>query len=186
MLKHEDVSGEGLSEAPDRDSLIRALRNLEATQARVQQNAERVYDEKRRELVLELLPVLDNLERTLDAAMTSSDAALVEGLRMVHGQLEAVLVRYGVERVDAAGQRFDPAIHEAVATVPMLYPELVGSVVHQVAPGYRFGGKVLRAAKVSVGIARSGVGAVPPRAASAVGSAGPGLGSPFARPERRT
>jgi len=176
MLKHEDVSGDGSSEAPDRDSMIRALRNLEATQARVQQNAERVYDEKRRELVLELLPVLDNLERTLDAARTSSDAALVAGLRMVHAGLEAVLVRYGVERVDAAGQRFDPALHEAIAAVPVLEPELVGSVVDQVAPGYRFGGKVLRAAKVTVGVARSAVDRKPPRPASAVESVGSAQG----------
>jgi molecular chaperone GrpE len=152
MVKREDVSGDGSSDAPDRDSLIRALRNLEAAQARVQRKAERVYDEKRRELVRELLPVLDDLGRTLDAAKTSSDAALVTGLRMVHGAFEAVLVRFGVERVDAAGRRFDPAIHEAITAVPVVDAELVGSVVHQDAPGYRFGGKVLRAAKVSVGV----------------------------------
>jgi molecular chaperone GrpE len=141
---------------PDRDSLLRARRELETTQARVRQNAERVYDETRRELVIELLPVLDNLERTLEAAERASDGALVQGLRMVRADLDRVLSGYGMERVDAAGRRFDPAAHEAVAAVPVADPELVGRVVRQAAPGYRFGGKVVRAAKVSVGVASQG------------------------------
>ncbi|MFS8069155.1 MAG: nucleotide exchange factor GrpE [Byssovorax sp.] len=152
MTDPEVNEGESAVDAPDRTSLMRALRELEASQARVQQNAERVYDEKRRGLVLELLPVLDNLERTLAAAETASDPALVTGLRMVLSGLEGVLARYGVERVDATGERFDPALHEAVAAVPVLDPKLLGAVVQQAAPGYRFGGKVLRAAKVSVGV----------------------------------
>lgn len=152
MTDPYNSEGESAVEAPDHTSLLRALRELEASQARVQRNAERVYDEKRRGLVLELLPVLDNLERTLAAAETASDAALVTGLRMVLSGLEGVLVRYGVERVDATGERFDPAFHEAIAAVPVLDPKLVGAVMQQAAHGYRFGGKVLRAAKVSVGV----------------------------------
>ena len=152
ILKDEEPTGDAPIGAPDGSSLARALRDLEATQARVQQNAERVYEETRRKLVLDLLPVSDNLARTLEAAELASDAALVGGLRMVSAELGGVLVRYGVERVDATGQRFDPAIHEAVALVPVLDPKLVGAVVRQDAPGYRFAGKVLRAAKVSVGV----------------------------------
>ncbi len=166
-MLNEDTNATNASPAPpepepepERDALLRALRNLEASQARVQQNAERVYDEKRRELVSWLLPVLDNLDRTLDAARaarastdTSSERGLVEGVRMIRAQLEGVLVRYGVQRVDVGGEIFDPAFHEAVAAVPVLDPRLVGRVVHQSAPGYSFGGKVLRAAKVNVGVA---------------------------------
>ena len=151
ILKDEEPTGDAPIGAPDGSSLARALRDLEATQARVQQNAERVYDEQRRGLVLELLPVLDNLERTVAAAAAASDSALVTGLRMVLAGLEGVLVKYGVERVDASG-RFDPAIHEAIAAIPVHDPKLVGAVVQQAAPGYRFGGMVLRAAKVGVGV----------------------------------
>lgn len=151
MTNPDETGGEDPAEAPDRGSLLRALRELEATQARVQQNAQRVYDEQRRGLVIELLPVLDNLERTVAAAAAASDPALVTGLRMVLAGLEGVLVKYGVERVDASG-RFDPAIHDAVAAIPVLDPKLVGAVVQQAAPGYRFAGKVLRAAKVGVGV----------------------------------
>ncbi len=153
MPNEMDETGDPLIASPDRDTMLRALRNLEATQARVEQNAERVADQKRRELVLGLLPVLDNLDRTLAAASGSSDSQLVEGVLMVRGQLEGVLIRYGVERVEGAGERFDPAIHEAVSVVPVHDPDLVGRVLRQSAPGYRFGGKLLRAAQVTVGVA---------------------------------
>jgi molecular chaperone GrpE len=157
------TAGEGAAAAPEAAALARAVRDLEETQARVQQNAERVYNEKRRELVLELLPVLDNLDRTLAAAESASDAALVEGVRMVRTELESVLVRYGVERVDAPrGQRFDPTIHDAVAAVSVIDPRLVGAVVCQAAPGYRFAEKLLRAAKVSVGVPSPAPPAKPP------------------------
>jgi molecular chaperone GrpE len=152
MPTGEGSAGDPSIEAPGEAALARALRDLEATQKRVQQNAESVYDEKRRELVRELLPVLDNLDRTVAAAHAASDPALIDGVCMVRAELESVLVRYGVERVDAEGQRFDPALHEAVAAIPVVDPKLVGAVLLQMAPGYRFGGKVLRAAQVSVGV----------------------------------
>lgn len=139
----------------ERESLRRALRELEASEARVRRHAERVYDESRAKLVLELLPVLDNLDRTIEAAVRSSDRALVEGVRMVRAQLEAVLVRYGAERIDAAGQRFDPAIHEAISAQPVADPRMAGLVLQQLQPGYRYGDRLLRAAKVLVGVHRA-------------------------------
>ena len=138
----------------DRDSLRRALRDLEAAEARVQRNAARVYDETREKLVAELLPVLDNLDRTIRAAEDKSDASLVEGTRMVRSQLEGVLVGYGVRRVDATGPRFEPTVHEARFTVPVNDPRYDRVVVDQLEPGYMFGDRVLRPAKVTVGIAR--------------------------------
>lgn len=141
--------------APTRESLLRALQELEASEARVRRNAERVYDDTRRDLIIELLPVLDNLDRTLDAAITRPHTdPLIQGVRMVHAQLEQVLRHYGVERIDATGKRFDPAIHEALAAVPVTDPALVGMVMHQAEAGYRFRSRMLRAAKVTVGVAR--------------------------------
>ena len=152
MLNDEDTADVATKAEDERATLTRAVREFDVAKARIEQHAERVYDEKRRGLVLELLPVLDNLDRTLEATKPTSDAALVEGVRIVRAELEGVLTRYGVERVDASGQRFDPKLHEAVAAVPVQDPALVGTVVSQSAPGYRFGDRVLRAAKVSVGV----------------------------------
>ena len=145
MPMGEETATENSAETPDRASLTRALHELESAQRRVQKNAERIYDEKRCELIVELLPVLDNLDRTIDAAKAASEPVLLAGVRMVRAQLESLLVRYGVERVDAAGQRFDPTLHEAVVATPVLEPNLVGAVLRQVAPGYRFRDRVLRA-----------------------------------------
>lgn len=136
----------------ERESLRRALRELEASEARVRRNAERVYDESRSKLVLELLPVLDNLDRTIEAARDNSDPALLEGVRMVRAQLDGVLARYGAEKIDATGQRFDPALHEAISAHPVADPQLAGMVLSQLQPGYRYGDRLLRAAKVAVGV----------------------------------
>jgi molecular chaperone GrpE (heat shock protein) len=152
MSSAEDTADVATKAEDERATLTRAVREFDVAKARIEQHAERVYDEKRRGLVLELLPVLDNLDRSLAATKPTSDAALVEGVRIVRAELEGVLIRYGVERVDAVGQRFDPKLHEAVAAVPVQDRALVGTVVSQSAPGYRFGDRVLRAAKVSVGV----------------------------------
>src|SRR3954467_15550025 len=108
----------GNSPGIDRQAARRALRNLEATEARLERNARREAEEARGKLVQELLPVLDNLDRTIRAAQAGrSDPAMLEGVRMVRQQLEGVLRSYGVERIEALGQRFDPALHEAIGMV---------------------------------------------------------------------
>jgi molecular chaperone GrpE len=137
---------------PDRNAALRALRSLEATEARLERNAKRDAEEARGKLVQELLPVLDNLDRTIRAAQVHrGDPALVQGVQMVRAQLEGVLRGYGVERIDALGQRFDPSVHEAIGVTPVAGADRHGVVVHQAEPGYRFGGQLLRPAKVNVG-----------------------------------
>ena len=140
------------AEAIDRQAALRALRNLEATEARLERNARREAEETRAKLVGELLPVLDNLDRTIRAAQAGrSDPAMLEGVRMVRQQLEGVLRGFGVERIESIGQRFDPAVHDAIGMIAVDDPQRQGVVVHQAEPGYRFGARLLRPAKVSVG-----------------------------------
>jgi molecular chaperone GrpE len=137
---------------PDRATLTRALRELENARGRVERDAQRVHDETRSKLVAELLPVLDNLDRTIRAAASSREAeALVDGTRLVRAQLESVLRGYGVERIDAIGTRFDPAVHDAISVVPVRDPASHAIVLEQLEPGYRFGDRLLRPAKVVVG-----------------------------------
>jgi molecular chaperone GrpE (heat shock protein) len=144
-----------LAAVSDRQTALRALRNLEATEARLERNARREIEDARGKLVQQLLPVLDNLDRTIQAAHAGrsgrGDPAMLEGVGMVRQQLEGVLRGYGVERVEALGQRFDPAVHDAISMVSVGDPQRHGVVVHQAEPGYRFAGRLLRPAKVSVG-----------------------------------
>jgi molecular chaperone GrpE len=100
-------------------------------------------------LAKELLPALDNLDRALDAA--AADDPLLEGVRLVRAELTAALARVGVESFAPVGERFDPALHEAVATTeqPVDGPES-GTVVEVYQLGYRLGASIIRPARVLV------------------------------------
>lgn len=148
---------------PPARTLADALAELEAAKARVERDARATADAMRADLVTKLLPLLDDLDRTIAAAR--HDRAVADGIVLVRAQLEGVLRGYGVERVDASGAAFDPALHDAVATVAVRVPDEHHQVVEQIAPGYRFAGKLLRPARVVVGkyaapIASPPVGAI--------------------------
>ena len=113
------------------------------------------------DLIRQLLPVLDDLERALRAVpaelVGSSWAA---GIRLIDRALRAALERAGLERISAQGQPFDPQVHEALLQEDA--PErTAGVVVRELRPGYRLGDRVLRPAQVSV--ARGGPPPVPRR-----------------------
>ena len=128
-----------------------ALNELEAAKLRVERDARQVADQLRHKLIEQLLPVLDNLDRTIAAAQAAGDApGIVEGARLVRAQLETVLRGYGLERIDAADRAFDPEIHDAVATLPVPI-ERHREVIEQLAPAYRLGTTLLRPARVVVG-----------------------------------
>ncbi|MCX5742031.1 MAG: nucleotide exchange factor GrpE [Proteobacteria bacterium] len=128
------------------------MRELDAAKARVQREAKQLHLDTRRSLIVELLPVLDNLDRTILAAEDRGEAPVVlEGVRMIRAQLDGVLRGYGVERVDAIDEPFDPVLHEAVSIVPVAVRALDGLVIEQLEPAYRFGDTLLRPAKVVVG-----------------------------------
>ena len=136
----------------DKAALRQAMADLDAAQARVARDAERVESETRAKLVADFLPVLDNLDRTIAAADAAGDAQpVIEGVLLVRQQLEGVLRGYGVERIEAQDRDFDPAIHEAVTTTYVPTLALHDTVIDQISPGYRFNGALLRPARVVVG-----------------------------------
>jgi molecular chaperone GrpE len=98
-------------------------------------------------LVKELLPVLDDLERALQAAEQHEEAKLEEGVRLVQRQLADVLRRTGLAEIETDG-RFDPHVHEALLSQPSEAEE--GSVIEVLQKGYRLGDRVLRPARVVV------------------------------------
>ena len=120
---------------------------------------ERVAREKAA-FISSLLPVIDNLGRAVEAAEGGgSKESLLDGLRGTIAGFENVLTQAGAEVIDAAGQPFDPELHEAVDTTEV-EPELDGRVTAQYGRGYRLGSQLLRPARVQVGRAKSeGAGA---------------------------
>jgi molecular chaperone GrpE len=103
-------------------------------------------------LVKELLPILDDLERALVAATEHQEAALEDGVRLVHQSLDNLLARQGLQEIDAAGM-FDPHVHEALLSQPSDAAE--GSVIDVVQKGYMLGDRVVRPARVVVAAPRS-------------------------------
>jgi molecular chaperone GrpE len=99
-------------------------------------------------LARELLPALDSLERAL-AAAADADEGLVEGLRLVQRELLGALERVGVAPYGAAGEQFDPELHEAVAQQPF-DGRAPGEIVEVYQSGYRLAGGVIRPARVLV------------------------------------
>lgn len=101
-------------------------------------------------LLRELLPVLDNFSRALQAARSEAGAAaVIAGVELIQRELLRVLEKFGVTPFDSVGQPFDPERHEAVARVPAAgQPE--GTVVNETARGYLLSGRVLRPAMVTV------------------------------------
>jgi molecular chaperone GrpE len=98
-------------------------------------------------LVKELIPILDDLGRALEAASEHQEAKLEEGVRLVHRSLADLLRKEGLAEIQTDG-KFDPHIHEALLSQPSDAEE--GSVIEVVQKGYKLGDKVLRPARVVV------------------------------------
>ena len=101
-------------------------------------------------LVKDLLPILDDLERALEAAAQHQEAQLEEGVRLTHRALAGLLEQNGVKEIDTSST-FDPYVHEALLTQPSEAEE--GSVIDVVQKGYKLGDRVVRPARVVVAAA---------------------------------
>jgi molecular chaperone GrpE len=129
------------------------LENLKRRSAKERQDAVRFGNES---LLRDLLPVIDNLERAIGAASGGGNGkSLVEGVDLLRKSFLDTLQRHGVERVPAAGARFDPAVHEAVAYVESPSHE-AQQVIEEHQAGYRLNDRLLRPAMVTVSKGRPG------------------------------
>ena len=101
-------------------------------------------------LVKDLLPILDDLERALDAVGEHNESSVEEGVRLVHRSLAQLLERNGVKQISTEG-KFDPHVHEALLSQPSEAEE--GSVIDVVQKGYTIGDRVVRPARVVIAAA---------------------------------
>ena len=135
------------------DDLRRVAADFDNYRKRVAREQTQILARSGERVVAKLLPVLDDLERALDAAEHHEDVKVLEGVRMTKDALAAVLASEGVEEIAADGP-FDPHVHEALMAQPAEGVE-PGHVVHVVQRGYRIGDAVLRPARVVVAEERS-------------------------------
>ena len=153
--KHEDAKQQEASEfekaqqalAQEHDSYLRLAAEYDNYRKRSQKEKENLYTEIRSETVEKFLPVYDNLERAL--AQETQDAAFKKGVEMTMNQLVSVMEKLGVEGFGAAGDHFDPQLHNAVMHIEdeSLGENVIAEVFQK---GFKVGEKVVRFAMVKV------------------------------------
>ncbi len=136
------------AQAADDDRLLRLAAEFDNYKKRTARERQEYVALANERLVKELLPVLDDLERALQAATEHEEAQLEDGVRLVHRSLAQLLAREGVEEIDASGA-FDPHVHEAMLAQPSEQAES-GDVLDVIQKGYKIGGRVVRPARVIV------------------------------------
>jgi molecular chaperone GrpE len=134
------------------DKFVRERADLENYRKRVQREKEEILKYGNESLLLEILPVIDSMERALSHASEEPHVAVIEGVRLTHAMLLSTLKKFGVTPIEtSSGSPFDPAFHQAMHQVETteLPPN---TVVEELQKGYLLNDRLLRAALVSVAL----------------------------------
>lgn len=150
----EDALATALKEASEnRDRWMRAVAELENYKKRTLQERSKLLKYRNEELLRELLPIVDNMERALAHCDQGGRCdPLTEGVGMINNMLRDLLGRFGVTPITALGETFDPNFHEALARIPTRN-EPPNKVVEVLEKGYMYQDRLLRPAKVAVSAA---------------------------------
>lgn len=133
-----------------KDLHLRVAADFDNYRKRMEKEREAIVCFANERLISDLLPILDNLDRALDADHDGSHSGdILEGVRMISDQLHKVLQQCGLEPVSSLGKLFDPSIHEAVGVLSSPDHE-DGTVINELQKGYRLKGKVVRPSMVHV------------------------------------
>jgi molecular chaperone GrpE len=133
------------------DKMLRNQADLENTRKRLEREKQEFVKFANEGLILDLLNVLDDLERTVDLAQTAKEdlSAFVKGIEMILAHLYEMLKNHGVKPIEAEGKIFDPNFHEALMQVENKdLPE--HTIIEVLQKGYLIHGRILRTAKVKV------------------------------------
>lgn len=148
-MTDEHVEQEPQEEAPAVDDrLLRLAADFENYKKRAARERAEYVALANERLLKELLPILDDLERALNAAEQHEEAQLEDGVRLVHRSLASLLEKQGVKEIATDG-KFDPHVHEALLAQPAEDKEQ-GDVVDVIQKGYTLGDRVVRPARVIV------------------------------------
>lgn len=145
-----DELGKALAERDEaRNQLLRFRAEFDNYRKRMLRENDQIRKTAARNLIEDLLPALDNLERALGHAAEPANDPVLQGVDMVVKSLHEKLAGHGLERIAAIGQPFDPNVHEALAHQPSdEHP--ADTVLAEYHSGYKLGEVVLRPAKVAV------------------------------------
>lgn len=148
LMENLQVMAQERDEA--KEAMLRAMADLQNFRRRAQQEKEQLRAVATQGLVTQLLPILDNFDRSIAALESGATVeSVMEGVRGVDRQLRSALESVQLARIPAVGQPFDPEIHEAIGTDEQAeLPE--NTVSMEIEAGYTMAGQVIRPAKVRV------------------------------------
>lgn len=132
-----------------RDKYVRLYADFDNYKKRTEKQRLELIQTASKDIIKELLPVVDDFERALKALECESDAK--SGMQLIYNKLVSNLSAKGLTAIDTVGKDFNVDEHEAITEVPVADPEQGGKVIDQVEKGYYLNGKLIRFAKVIVG-----------------------------------
>jgi len=155
--KKKDKSDEKVQELGQKleemnDKYLRLFSEFDNFRKRTQKEKIELYKTASEDVMLALLPVIDDFERALKAAADENgNEKLQEGIALIYSKFTNTLRQKGLESLDSMGQEFNTDYHEAITNIPAPEPEMKGKVVDVIEKGYKLNDKVIRFAKVVVG-----------------------------------
>lgn len=142
---------EKLAEANDK--YVRLYAEFDNFRRRTSKERIDLFKTANQEMILAVIPILDDFDRATQAFGTATDIESVkEGVNLIHTKLKNILTQKGLKEMEAIGQTFDVEIHEAITNIPAPAPEMVDKIIDQMEKGYTLNDKVIRFAKVIVGV----------------------------------
>jgi molecular chaperone GrpE len=134
------------------DKYLRMYAEFDNYKRRTQKERVELLQTAGKDVIVSLLPVLDDFDRALKAMETAADVAPVkEGVLLVHNKLKNLLAQKGLKDVESINKEFNTDFHEAITNIPAPTEDLKGKVIDEVEKGYTLNDNVIRFAKVVVG-----------------------------------
>jgi molecular chaperone GrpE len=134
------------------DKYLRLYAEFDNFRRRTIKEREEARKMEGKDVIVALIPVLDDFERALKAMESASDVAPVkEGVILIQNKLKNILTQKGLKEMESIGAPFDPELQEAITNIPAPTDDLKGKVIDEMEKGYFLNDKVVRFAKVIVG-----------------------------------
>ncbi|WP_281542670.1 nucleotide exchange factor GrpE [Maribacter aestuarii] len=149
-MSEEDSLREGL--AKEKDKFLRLFAEFENYKRRTSKERMDLFKTAGQEVIVSLLPVLDDFERALKELSKSDDKEMFKGVQLINGKLKETLKSKGLQDLEVEpGDTFDAEIHEAITQIPAPNKKMKGKVIDVVEKGYKLGDRIIRHPKVVVG-----------------------------------
>jgi molecular chaperone GrpE len=138
--------------AKEKDKFLRLFAEFENYKRRTTKERIELFKTANQEVLLAMLPVLDDFDRAIIEISKSEDELLAKGVELIHEKLKSTLVTKGLEQVEVkAGDAFDADFAEAITQIPAPSDDMKGKIVDVLEKGYKLGDKIIRFPKVVIG-----------------------------------